>query len=91
MAFDALLTALDADLIEPVRSKAYDDLGNGRRAHSIAVAWFPPTLFGQAARRSWMPNAASGCRDARVYAKNAVMAAVSSENAQRSAILPPRT
>jgi len=36
-------------------------------------------------------NAASRSRDAPVYAKNAAMAAVSSENAQRSAILPSRT
>jgi hypothetical protein len=43
--FDALVTAPDAGLIEPARSKAYDELGIDERRSSIAVAWLRPTLF----------------------------------------------
>ncbi len=37
-AFDARVTALVSDLVEPARSKAYDELGNGRKALALAVA-----------------------------------------------------
>lgn len=33
------LTKLAADLVEPARSKAYNELGDGRRSDAIATAW----------------------------------------------------
>ncbi len=38
-AFDARVAQLVADHIEPARSKAYYELGDGRRALSLAVGW----------------------------------------------------
>jgi hypothetical protein len=35
---------LVAEDVEPARSKAYDDLGEGRRAQSIAVGWLRPKV-----------------------------------------------
>jgi hypothetical protein len=43
--FDARATTLAADLVEPARSKAYDELGDGRRALAIAVRWLRPKLL----------------------------------------------
>ena len=43
-AFDARVAALRSDLVEPARSKAYDELGDGRRAMTIAVGWLAPKL-----------------------------------------------
>jgi hypothetical protein len=39
MAFEERIAELAADLVEPAKSKAYNELGDGGRAHSIAVAW----------------------------------------------------
>lgn len=38
-AFEAKVVALAADLVEPAKSKAYNELGDGRRAQTIAAAW----------------------------------------------------
>jgi hypothetical protein len=38
-AFEERVTSLAADLVEPAKSKAYDELGDGGRAQAIAVAW----------------------------------------------------
>jgi hypothetical protein len=43
-AFDARVAHLVADFVEPARSKAYHELGDGRRALSIAVAWLRPKV-----------------------------------------------
>ena len=43
-AFDARVVQLVADHVEPARSKAYYELGDGRRGLSIAVGWLRPTL-----------------------------------------------
>jgi hypothetical protein len=43
-AFDARVAQLVADHVEPARSKAYDDLGEGRRALSIAIGWLRPNI-----------------------------------------------
>jgi len=37
--FEARVASLAADFVEPARSKAYNELGDGRRAHAIAAAW----------------------------------------------------
>ena len=42
--FDARVTILTADLVKPARSKAYDALGDGRRALAIEVSWLEPKL-----------------------------------------------
>jgi hypothetical protein len=41
-AFDARVTQLVADHVEPARSKAYYELGDGRRALTIAIGWLRP-------------------------------------------------
>jgi hypothetical protein len=41
---EALVAELMADHVEPARVKAYDDLGEGRRAVSVAMAWLEPRL-----------------------------------------------
>jgi hypothetical protein len=38
-AFEERITSLAADLVEPAKSKAYNELGDGGRAQAIAVAW----------------------------------------------------
>jgi hypothetical protein len=43
-AFDGCVAQIVADHVEPARSKAYDQLGDGRRALSIAVAWLRPKV-----------------------------------------------
>jgi hypothetical protein len=35
---------LVADLVEPARSKAYNELGDGRRAIELAIRWLRPKL-----------------------------------------------
>lgn len=39
VAFEAKVIALAADLVEPAKSKAFNELGDGRRAQSVAAAW----------------------------------------------------
>jgi hypothetical protein len=39
VAFEARVSALVSDLVEPARSKAYDELGDGRKALTLAIAW----------------------------------------------------
>ena len=36
--------AAHPDHVEPARSRAYDELGDGRRAQSIAIGWLRPKL-----------------------------------------------
>lgn len=48
-AFDARVNMLVGDFVEPARSKAYDELGDGRRALSLAIGWLRPKLLGEAA------------------------------------------
>ena len=43
-AFEARMAALRSDLVEPARSKTYDELGDGRRALTIATRWLAPKL-----------------------------------------------
>jgi hypothetical protein len=43
-AFDARVAQLIADHVEPARSKAHHELGDGRRAVSLAVRWLRPKL-----------------------------------------------
>ena len=43
-AFEARVAALRSDLVEPARSKTYDELGDGRRALTIATRWLAPKL-----------------------------------------------
>lgn len=43
-AFDTRLSDLVSDLVEPARSTAYDELGDGRRALTVAVRWLRPKL-----------------------------------------------
>lgn len=38
-AFDARVASVAADFVEPAKSKAYNELGDGRRAQAIAAAW----------------------------------------------------
>jgi hypothetical protein len=42
--FEARVRALAADHVEPARVKALDEIGEGRRAVSIAMAWLEPRL-----------------------------------------------
>ena len=42
--FDARVTLLTADHVEPARSTAYGELGDGRRALTIAMRWLAPKL-----------------------------------------------
>jgi hypothetical protein len=39
VAFEERIAVLAADLVEPAKSKTYNELGDGGRAHSIAIAW----------------------------------------------------
>ncbi len=39
LAGEAKVTSLTADLVEPAKSKAFNELGDGRKAQSIAAAW----------------------------------------------------
>jgi hypothetical protein len=48
-AFEARVAQLVSDLVEPARSKAYDELGDGRRAIELAVRWLRPKLAADAA------------------------------------------
>jgi hypothetical protein len=45
VAFEARVAQLVADHVEPARSKAYDELGDGHRALGIAVRWLRPKLL----------------------------------------------
>ena len=45
-AFDARVAQLVADHVEPARSKAYDELGDGRRAMNVALRWLRPKVLG---------------------------------------------
>jgi hypothetical protein len=38
-AFDARVASLAADFVEPAKLKAYNELGDGRRAQAIGAAW----------------------------------------------------
>jgi hypothetical protein len=49
VAFEARVAELVADHVEPARSKAYDELGDGRRAMGVAVRWLRPKLLADAA------------------------------------------
>jgi hypothetical protein len=42
--FEARVSELTADHVEPARVKALDEMGEGRRAVSIAMAWLEPKL-----------------------------------------------
>jgi hypothetical protein len=42
--FEAQVSELTADHVEPARVKALDEMGEGRRAVSIAMAWLEPKL-----------------------------------------------
>jgi hypothetical protein len=44
VAFDARVVELVADFVEPARSRAYDEVGDGRRAMALAVRWLRPKL-----------------------------------------------
>jgi hypothetical protein len=44
VAFDARVAELVAGFVEPARSRAYDELGDGRRAEALAVRWLRPKL-----------------------------------------------
>ncbi len=50
--FDARVSELVSDLVEPARSTAYDELGDGRRALTVAVRWLRPKLLGDQATSS---------------------------------------
>lgn len=39
VAFEARVTSLIADLVEPAKSKTYNELGDGRKAQTISAAW----------------------------------------------------
>ena len=43
-AFDARVTMLTGDRVEPARSAVYGELGDGRRALAIALGWLEPKL-----------------------------------------------
>jgi len=43
-AFEARVAQLTADHVEPARSNAWDQLGDGHRAMSLAVRWIRPKL-----------------------------------------------
>ena len=43
-ALDARVAQLIADHVEPARSRAYDEVGDGRRAMALAVRWLRPKL-----------------------------------------------
>ena len=45
---EARVEQLVADLVEPARSKAYDELGDGRRAIELALRWLRPKLAAEA-------------------------------------------
>ncbi len=42
--FEGRVTELVADHVEPARVKALDELGEGRRAVFVAMAWLEPKL-----------------------------------------------
>ena len=43
-AFEARVGRLVADHVEPALVKAHDEMGDGRRAVSVAMRWLAPTL-----------------------------------------------
>jgi hypothetical protein len=43
--FEARVALLAADFVEPAKSKAYNELGDGRRAQAIAAAWLHAGLL----------------------------------------------
>ena len=47
VAFEARVAQLVADHVEPARSNAWDQVGDGRRALSLAVGWLRPKLLGE--------------------------------------------
>ena len=44
IAFELRVKTLMAELVEPSKSKAYDELGDGWHAHKIAVEWLRSSL-----------------------------------------------
>jgi hypothetical protein len=46
-AIEARVAQLVADNVEHARLKAYDELGDGRRALTIAVRWLRPKVLAQ--------------------------------------------
>jgi len=42
--FEARVAAIFTDLVEPARSKAYNELGDGGRAMELAIRWLRPKL-----------------------------------------------
>jgi hypothetical protein len=48
-AVERRVAALVAELTEPARSEAYDEIGDGRRAYAVGRAWVHDSLFRQAA------------------------------------------
>ena len=52
VAFEARVAQLVADHVEPARSNAWDQVGDGRRALSLAVRWLRPKLLGEDALES---------------------------------------
>ena len=51
-AFEARVVQLVADHVEPARVKALDEIGEGRRAASVALRWLEPILGSSLASRS---------------------------------------
>ncbi len=51
-AFDARVAQLVADHVEPARSKAYYELGDGRRGLSLAIGWLRPKMSDAGQRES---------------------------------------
>jgi hypothetical protein len=45
--FEAWVAGIAADHLEPARSRAYDELGDGPRAQSIATGWLRRKLSSQ--------------------------------------------
>jgi hypothetical protein len=52
VVFDARVGQLVADHVEPARSNAWDQLGDGRRAQGLAIRWLRPKLLGEGPRVS---------------------------------------
>lgn len=48
IAFEAKIASMAADLVDPAKSKAYNELGDGRKAQMIAGAWLRGALLAPA-------------------------------------------
>ena len=59
-AFNERVAQLVADLVEPARSKAYDELGDGRRAIELALKWLRPKLAAEARGSGLRAEASDG-------------------------------